>query len=138
MTPSAEEVRAFVTRFREVAFPHAAEVLSFLDGKSEEVTIELWTGAKLQELRTTYRVRAKSLASKQLAPTFPPGLPAEVSALADALDNADEQAVRLWHYALPSGKVFIVFELVDAGRIAGVIESADQRIVAPRDGPPGT
>jgi hypothetical protein len=58
----------------------------------------------------------------------------EVSALADALDAANEQPVRIWHLALPSGKVFVVFELVEAQQIAGVIESADQRVVAPPRG----
>ncbi|HEY2365405.1 MAG TPA: hypothetical protein VGH87_03425 [Polyangiaceae bacterium] len=138
MKPSEEEVRDFVTRFGHVAFPHAAQVLSFLAGKHAEVTIELSTGANFKELRSTYRVRATFLATKPLGPTFPRSLPGEVSALADALEAADEQPTRIWRFALPSGKVFIVFELVDARQIAGVVESADQRIVAPSNNPPGT
>lgn len=53
----------------------------------------------------------------------------EVRALADALDAADEEPVRIWSLALPTGSVFVAFELVDAQRIAGVIEPADQRVV---------
>jgi hypothetical protein len=132
MTPSPEDVRVFLSRFRGVPFPHASEVISLLDGNTPGVTIQVATGARLRELRSIYRVRAEGLASRQLPPTVPASLRMEVRALADALDAADEQPVRMWHLALPSGKVFAVFELVEAQRIAGVIESADQRIVAPR------
>jgi hypothetical protein len=131
MTPSSEDIRFFLSRFRGVPFPHAAEVMSLLDGETAGITI-LSTNASLQDLRSTYRVRAELLASRQLPTTFPATLPIEVRALADALDAADDQSVRIWHLALPSGKVFVVFELVDARRIAGVIESADQRVVAPQ------
>jgi hypothetical protein len=105
--------------------------MSLLDGETAGITI-LSTNASPQDLRSTYRVRAELLASRQLPTTFPATLPIEVRALADALDAADDQSVRIWHLALPSGKVFVVFELVDARRIAGVIESADQRVVAPQ------
>ena len=131
MTPSSEQVRAFLNRFRTVSFPHASEVVSLLDRERPGVTIELWTGAKLQELQSIYRIRAEGLASRPLGPTFPGTLPMEVRALADALDAAEEQQVRIWHLALSDGRVFVVFELVDAQRIAGVVESADQRVVAP-------
>jgi hypothetical protein len=131
MTPSSEDVRGFLSRFRGVPFPHASEVISVLEGETVGVKIQLATCAKLQELRSTYRVRAEGLASRQLSPTFPATLPMEVRALADALDAADEQPVRMWDLALPSGRVFVVFELVEDRRIAGVIESADQRVVAP-------
>lgn len=130
MTPSSEEIRVFLTRFSGVTFPHASEVISLLNGETLGVTIELATG-RLQVLRSTYRTRAEILASRQLPPTFPATLPMEVRALADALDAADEQPVRVWRLALPNGSVFAVFELVDAERLAGVLESADQRVVAP-------
>src|SRR5581483_8852093 len=48
------------------------------------------------------------------------------------LDSADEQPIRIWRLALPSGKVFAVFELVEARCIAGAVESADQRILGHR------
>jgi hypothetical protein len=132
MTPCSEDVRLFLNSFRGVPFPHAPEVISLLDGETAGVTIRLSPDTKLQELRSTYRVRAEILASRQLPTTFPATLPLEVRALADALDAAEEQSVRIWDLALPSGKVFVVFELVDAQQIAGVIESADQRVVAPQ------
>jgi hypothetical protein len=133
MTPASEDIRLLVSRFRDVQFPHASEIMSLLEGTTAGATIELYTGATLQELRSTYRVRAEILTSRELPPTFPPTLPAEVRALAAALDAADEQPIRIWSLALPSGKVFVVFELVEAQRIAGAIASADQRVVAPPD-----
>jgi hypothetical protein len=123
MTPSSEDVRVFLSRFRGIPFPHASAIISLLNGETAGVAIELAT-CELQKLRTTYRIRA-DLASRQFSATFSPTSSTEVRALADAFDAADEQPVRMWCLALPSGKVFVVFELVEAQRIAGAIASAD-------------
>jgi len=82
MTPSSEDIRVFLTRFRGVPFPHASEVISLLNGETPGVTIRLAAAVK------TYRMRAEDLAARQLPPTFPATLPPEVRALADALDAA--------------------------------------------------
>src|SRR6185312_7288921 len=101
MTPSSEDIRDFLSRFRGVSFPHASEVISLFEGETAGVTIQLSAGANLQELRSTYRTRAEHLASRQLPPTYPATLWMEVRALANALAAADEQPVRIWHLALP-------------------------------------
>ncbi|MGD0530313.1 MAG: hypothetical protein ABSE49_34580 [Polyangiaceae bacterium] len=84
------------------------------------------------ELRQIYERRAKHLAAGTLPATFPSTLPDDVRALADALNAAeDERGVRIWDLALTDGTSFALFELVANGRLAGVVKSADQRIVAP-------
>jgi hypothetical protein len=120
MTQASEDVRIFLDRFRGVPFPHASEVMALLDGETAGATIELSPSVELQKLRSTYRMRAEHLASRQSSPAFPAAGLVEMRALADAFDAADEQPVRIWHLALPSGRMFLVFELVEAQQIAGV------------------
>lgn len=123
MTQASEDVRIFLDRFRGVPFPHASEVMALLDGETAGATIELSPSVELQKLRDTYRMRAEraeQLASRQSSPTFPASGLVELRALADAFDAADEQPVRLWHLTAPSGRMFLIFELVEAQQIAGI------------------
>jgi hypothetical protein len=132
MTPTDDQVRAFLDRFGNVAFAHAREVIRVLREPDPSVTARLSEGASLPELRSTYRIRAEWLASTELPPTFPSTLPEEVRVLSAALDAAADQPIRIWSIALSDGTIYDVFELVSAGCIAGSIKSADQRIVGKR------
>jgi hypothetical protein len=125
-----EQLRYFVDKFGALPFPHAHEVLALLR-RSEEVTLEVSAGTTVQSLRDIYRRRAEMLASRPVGPTYPSTLPHDVRVVADALDAAKDQPVRIWHITRKNGQTFIIFELIEDGRLAGVVESADQRIVAP-------
>jgi hypothetical protein len=63
-------------------------------------------------------------------------LPADVAALADGLDAAEDQAIRMWHIQLVDGTVFVIFELLRTRALAGVVKTADQRIVNQWGRPP--
>jgi hypothetical protein len=91
--------------------------------------------ANLNELKSTYRVRATILANRDPGPTYPSTLAADVAALADGLEAADEQPVHMWHIALPDWTDYIIFELAHARALAGVVKSADHRVVNPRQWP---
>jgi hypothetical protein len=131
--PTADELRAFLATFGQGAFRHASDVLPMLAGERAATVVVSDRLVPVAELRGTYQIRAEHLAAKALPATYPSTLPSDVRAVADALNAAeDEQPVRLWDLALADGTTFTLFELVAKGRLAGVVKSADQRVVAPR------
>jgi hypothetical protein len=131
--PTADELRAVLAASGQGGFRHAPDVLPILAGDRAGT---IGVGVRLvpvAELRDTYEMRARHLAAKEVSPTYPSTLPGDVRALADALNAAeDDEPVRLWHLALENGTTFSLFELATKGRLAGVVRSADQRVVAPR------
>ena len=85
-------------------------------------------------LRISLHVTATASAdhtSPAMPDSGPVILAADVRALSDRFDEAPDQELRVWNTLLPSGTVYIVWELVDDKDIAGCVKSADQRIVNP-------
>ncbi|MBL8608891.1 MAG: hypothetical protein JNL38_16315 [Myxococcales bacterium] len=123
MAPSPEELRALVARLATAPFPHAAEVAALLEGGARCVTLECTRAPDLGDLRVTYQTRAAILAARDLPTGYPPTLAADVRALADALDAAEDQPARIWSVGRATGEVFVVFELERDPRIVGVIKS---------------
>ena len=54
---------------------------------------------------------------------YPRELPDDVRSLSEQLEASNDRPIRLWNVGLTSGIVFVVYELIDDGRIAGVVKS---------------
>ena len=128
-----EQIRAFLHRFPRVHFAHATEIRSLLANRDPSVRVDVIEGRLCPEVRAGYRRRAEGLASRTLPPSYPSSLPDDVGQLADAFESEADQPLRCWRIARRDGTTYVVFELVDAGRIAGAIQSADQRIAGSPD-----
>jgi hypothetical protein len=126
-----EEVEAFVQRFDASAFPHATEVLEMLREQDSALRLNVQDGRLGAEVRAGYRRRAEGLASRTLPPQYPATLPHDVRALADVLEREPDQDLRIWDLRHRDGRVYLLFELVDAGRLAGAVRTVDRRIVDP-------
>jgi hypothetical protein len=129
---SSERVRRFLESYCSSEFRHREELVPIMQRNDSDVSRIAANDAQLDDhLRSVYRVRAKTTASRPSSPYFPTGLADDVRELVTQLDAAKDQPLRFWHIDLPSGICFIVFELVDDGRVAGCVKSADQRVVNP-------
>jgi hypothetical protein len=121
-----ERIRRFLDAYGGTEFRHARELLPLMrrdDPDERRVTAH---DARLTEtLRDTYRIRAKITASAPPSPFYPPGLADDVRDLVVRLDSAKDQPICFWSVDLPSGLCYMVFELLDDGRIAGCVKSAD-------------
>jgi len=129
---SAESVKLFVDTFDMCQFSHADELVPLMRRNDvNEIRITCHEMRLDDRLRRVYRFRANHLASTLPSPYYPPGLADDVRDLADQLDAASDQEIRLWNALLGSGLVYLVFELLDDKRVGGCVKSADQRIANP-------
>ena len=119
--PTDEQVDGFLRTFGAAGFRHAAEILPLLRSQRSDVEVTAAELPTLEALRDIYRARAEHLASRDVGPTYPSTLPADVAALADGLDAAEDQAIRMWHIQLVDGTVFVIFELLRTRALAGVV-----------------
>jgi hypothetical protein len=133
---SPADVRAFLARCRPQDFLHADIVLPLLERDSrEECRIHVGRSLPVVQLRTTYRIRAKWLAEREVDTSrYPATLARDVAMLADALDAARDQTVLIWDVELPDGTCFGLFELEEEQRLAGCVRSNDQRVIGLRHG----
>lgn len=129
---SAEWIKLFIDMFGTQKFRHADELVPIL--RRSDLNESYITCSELRlddQLRRIYRVRAQHLASTPRSPCYPSGLADDVRALADQLDEAGDQTIRVWDTLLPSGTAYLVFELMDDRTVAGCVKSIDRRIVDP-------
>jgi hypothetical protein len=128
----AERIEAFVKKYSGSNFAHSVDVLRLMSRNSaEESRISVYDVKLNDGLRSTYRVRADLLASRASSPPYPDSLTQDVGALAERLEAALDQAIAIWSIGLPDGTVFMIFDLVRDGVIAGSVKSVDRRVVAP-------
>jgi hypothetical protein len=128
---SPERIRAFCDQYRSADLRHAAELFPLLERNDrDETRISVHDMPLNGNVRSTYRTRAK-LGELRTPPPQVPGLDDDLRALAAQLEAAADQPMRHWSVDLPSGIGYVVFELVDDRRIAGVVKVVDQRVVNP-------
>jgi hypothetical protein len=137
---SPDRIRRFLDDYGAVPFRHAGEVIPLLrrDAADESRTVARDGLYLTEDLRSTYRIRAKTTAMAAPSANYPPGLAGDVREFVAQLDAAKDQPLCSWSIDLPSGICFLAFELLDDRVIAGFVKSADQRVVNPdsRFGPP--
>jgi hypothetical protein len=119
-------------QLRELLSSHDTE-LSYADDiiprlAAGEYSVSVVEEARFGDLRRTYRVRAGSLTRRERSgelggtPWVLPTLPAEVRDLSHVLDTAPEQPVRVWDFPLGNGASYVIFELCEERRLAGVLK----------------
>jgi hypothetical protein len=127
---SPERIRAFVEKYGSAELRHAAELIPIMmRDDPDESRIAVYELSLDPGLRRAYRIRAEHLASSPPSPTHPACLAADMQALVRRFAQVKDQQLRLWNTQLPSGIIYMVFELVDDEAIAGCVKSADQRVV---------
>jgi hypothetical protein len=129
-----DRVRWFIETYASSGFRHAAELVPIMsrnDPAECEISYHEHPEGQLPYLGIIYRLRAKRMAAPRPSRFHPPGLAADVAALADRFDRARDQTVRAWQTLLPSGTSYCVWELVGDAQIAGCEKSADQPVVNP-------
>ena len=131
-SPRADEaaVRALIERCESQQFEHAAEFLGLLRrNSSDECQVAIYAPVALSQMRFIYRRRAEHL--KKLASREPERrrLAREVESLADTFDNANDAHARFARVLLTDGTAHVLFELVESGRVAGCLRTADRRVV---------
>jgi hypothetical protein len=108
---SAGDVQRFIERFGSGSFWHADEVMPILRRKDPDESTIFLHDESLDSLRAFF-----------VYPTSPDAPPSS-KALAEHLHGARDQPIKVWQIALASGPVYLVFELLEDGMLAGCIKS---------------
>lgn len=122
----AETIQRFEHDHSEESFPHAKEVLALLRNYPRGLkNLEVGSGRLNDEVRSTYRLRAEIAA--KLQSTRSPSLAEDTAALSRSFDQARDQPLRHWLLLRENGRLYVVFELLDEGRVAGCLDTRDAR-----------
>ena len=126
--PTADRVKEFLDLYGS-DFAYANDIVAIMSGPSHaQITVS--DAVPLPDLARIYRTRARWLTwceqNGKLQPHVLPTLPAEARSLSEALDAASSQTVRLWDVRLTVRISWLIFELREERRIAGVLKTQGQ------------